>query len=177
MESCSEQIICTGIAHPFPDSFFYPGCWQFWKVSGKGWNIFKKNLPQIKSGKYVFSLKKGLRVTLYTARIITCEKLLSIAESFLYADSLELRLRVFLKEAVFTLRRIYRLSTGTVRNRDYFSPTAWLGWMMILVFSSTATHFLRSCQALPCSGAKEGATYRQWSILYPTVFQSKQCSL
>lgn len=110
-----------------------------------------KNLPQIKSGKYVFSLAKGLRVTLYTAGIFTSEKLLNIAESFLYADSLELRLCVFLKEAVFSLRRIYRLSTRTVRNRDYFPPTAWLGWTMILIFSSTATHFLRLCQALPCS--------------------------
>lgn len=128
-----------------------PRMLTIWKVSGKGRNILKNQRPQIISDKYVFSLKKGLRLTIYTARIIIYEQLLIIAENFLNTDSLELRLHVFLKDPCFSLRRIYRLNARTARNRDYVSPTAYLGWMMILVFSSTAIHFLRVWQALPCS--------------------------
>lgn len=153
MESCLEQIICTGITHPFPDSRLLPRVLTILK----GLNLFFLNQHQIISDKYVFSLKKGLRVTFNTARIITYEELLIIAKNFLQADSLELRLRVFLKDPVFSLGRIYRLNARTVRNRDYFLPQKpWLGWMMILVFSST---FLEGMAGTV--DAKEGATSRQ----------------
>lgn len=50
---------------------------------------------------------------------------------------------------------------------------------MIPVSSSKATHFLRACTGTPLHlqhqfGLRKGITSRQCSVLYPTIFQSKQ---
>lgn len=71
MESCFEQIVSTGITHQFTDSMLLPKMLKILKGLKKRAEFFFLILPQIISDKYVFSLKKGLRVTFNAVRKIT----------------------------------------------------------------------------------------------------------